>query len=121
MDPSTRIAIYEKLKQFENLKYKPSIPQIKEYTSSTSNYSELNFDQRGNHHGSSVQTSSMASSYGNSYAGLTYIAHIIWIILYDLYNIDTYIDPLLWFRSLNPIEKLYLRGFSKGSLTIILC
>ena len=71
MDPRSRIAIYEKLKQFETLNYKPSIPQIKEYTSSTSNYSELNFDQRGNH-GSSVQTSSMASSYGNSYLGLTY-------------------------------------------------
>ena len=49
MHPRSRIAIYEKLKQFENLNYKPSIPQIKEYTSSTSNYSELNFDQRGNH------------------------------------------------------------------------
>ena len=92
MDPSTRIAIYEKLKQFENLKYKPSIPQIKEYTSSTSNYSELNFDQRGSHHGSSVQTSSMASSYGNSYAGFTYfygpyhIGHMIWISIWHIYD-----------------------------------
>ena len=56
----------------------------------------------------------------------TQIIDKIWLILYgpyDMvsYDIDIHIDHILWFQSLKPIEKLYVRGFSKGSFTIVLC